>query len=455
MAPVRARLLAALLLAACGARGGAEADRAGPLPAPGRRIAVYAQGGAIVVDRRWIDVPAGASRVELGELAATMLPASLTMRVLAGPGPLEVRRRTFDPGLARAPALAEAILAGSIGRPVEIERRGARLRGRLAAVHGGELVIARGGALMTVPWRDADALALGGRRRVGRPTLIAELVAARAGRHLVELVYAADGMSFTARYAIRLRGRSAEVRPAAELANASGLDLGGAQLALHAGRLGASAESERPALFWRGRVELAAEPGRAETRQLAFPLARVAARIEPVYQGAVADAANPPGEPAYGTAMQPAVVRHLLVATGGGRLPAVLPAGDAVVEIDGAPGAPPERLATRLAERVAGGGEARFELDAERQLLGDRRQVRVDRAPDGRQLTEAYELTVRNTGGAPARVRVVEPLTRSLRVTVNRAEPAPAARREGRLEWLVEVPPRGEAKVAYEATYRF
>jgi hypothetical protein len=147
--------------------------------------------------------------------------------------------------------------------------------------------------------------------------------------------------------------------------------------------------------------------------------------------------------------MQQTVTRHLLVA-GRGDLPPVLPPGNAVVELDGG-----ERLATRLAERVVAGGDARFELDAERLLFGDRRQVRVDRAPDGHQLTESYDLTVRNTGTAAARVRVVEPLTRSRRAIVNRVEPPPASRKGRKLEWLIEVPPRGEAKVSFEATYRF
>jgi len=451
------RLALSLLLLALVACGGSRAQggagTGGETPAPGRRIAIYSEGGAIVVDRRWIEVPAGDSRIELGDLAATIVPASLTMRAIGAPGALEVRERTFDPGLARAPAAAEAVLADSIGHQVEIQRRGVVLRGRLAAVRGGEIVIQQGGSMRTVPWRDADAVAVGGRRRGGRPGLVARVSARRAGRHLIELVYAADGLSFAASYAIRLHGSTAEVRPAAEVHNASGLDLGGARLALYSGRLGASADAERPVAFWTGAALLAAEPGRAEARQLAFAPARVAARMQSVYQGALPDGANPPTEPAYGTTMQQAVTRHLVLGAGAG-LPAVLPPGDALVEIeDGAAG--PERLPTRLAERVVAGGEAGFELDAERLLLGDRRQVRVDKAPDGRQLTEAYELTVRNTGPAPARVRIIEPLTRSRRVTIVRTDPPPDRRRDRKLEWLVTVPPRGEAKVTYEATYRF
>ncbi|HEU5060746.1 MAG TPA: hypothetical protein VFU21_29650 [Kofleriaceae bacterium] len=448
------RALVLLALAACGGTrapdgGGARAAE----PRPGRRVAIYSEGGAIVVDRRWLELPAGDSRIELGDLAATVEPGSLTMRAVAGPGPLALGERTFDPGLARAPAAAEAILAEALGREVAVDRGGAVLRGRLVAVRGGEIVIAQGGSLRTVPWRDADGLALAGRRRVGRPALIARVTAPRAGRYLVELVYAADGLSFAASYAVRLRGGGAEIRPTAAVDNASGLDLGGARLALYSGRLGASAEAERPVAFWAGAALLPAEPARVETRQLSFPLARVPARIEAVYQGALPDTTNPVSEPVHGTAMQQTVVRHLLVASGGA-LPAVLPPGDALVEVDGAGGGS-ERLPTRLAERVLAGGEARFELDPERLLFGDRRQVRVEKSPDGRQLTEAYELTVRNAGREPARVRVIEPLTRSRRVTIVRADPPPDRRKGRKLEWLVTVPPRGESKVSFEATYRF
>ncbi len=446
---MRGAALLFALVAGCASAGAPDGETAQPLPAPGRHIAIYSEGGAIVVDRRWIEVPAGDSRVALGDLAATIVPASLTMRALGPAGALEVRERTFDAGLARAASGADAVLAESVGREIEIVRRGERLRGKLAAVRGGEIVIASGGSLVTVPWREADALAIAGRRRVGRPALVAHVTARRAGRQLVELVYAAGGLSFAASYAIRLHGATAEVRPSAQVENASGLDLGGARLALYSGRLGASGEEDRPTLFWSGAVELAAAPGRAESRQLAFPITRVPIRIESVYQGAQPDTANPPGAPAYGTGMQPTVVRHLIVASRGA-LPRVLPPGAAVVELDGG-----ERLATRLAERVVAGGTARFELDAERLLFGDRRQVRVDRSPDGHQLTESYDLTVRNTGTAAARVRVVEPLTRSRRYTINRTEPTPASRTARKLEWLVDVPPRGESKLSYEATYRF
>jgi hypothetical protein len=440
----------ALLLALCACGGRARPDSEGrePLPAPGRHIAIYSEGGAIVVDRRWIEVPAGDSRIELGDLAATIAPASLTMRALGAADALEVRERTFDPGLARGPAGAETALAGAVGRQVEVLRGGVRLRGRVVAVRGGEIVIDDGRSLRTVPWRDADSLAVGGRRRVGRPALVARVSARRAGPHLVELVYAADGLSFAASYAVRVHGGTAEIRPSAQVENASGLDLGGAHLALYSGRLGASAEAERPALFWTGAIELAAAPGRSETRQLAFPLARTPARIQSVYQGALADTTNPVTEPAYGTGMQQTVMRQLIVAAGG-PLPAVLPPGAALVELDGG-----ERLVSRLAERVVT-GDARFELDPERLLFGDRRQVRVDRSPDGRRLTESYDLTVRNTSTSAARVRIIEPLTRSRRVTINRAEPPPDHRRDRTLEWLVEVPPRAETKVSFDATYRF
>ena len=214
-----APILLALAAACGGTRVPAGTGTAAGAQA-GRRIAIYSEGGAIVVDRRWIEVPAGESRIELADLAATMVPASLTMRALGGPGALELGERTFDPGLARAPAAIEAILGEAVGRNVEIVRAGAVLRGRLTAVRGGEMVIAQGGSLHTVPWRDADAIAVAGRRRVGKPALVARVSAERAGRHLVELVYAAEGLSFTASYAVKLSAGIAEVRPSAEVENA-------------------------------------------------------------------------------------------------------------------------------------------------------------------------------------------------------------------------------------------
>jgi len=70
---MRAAALLFALVAACGGHAALDGDAAQPLPAPGRRIAIYSEGGAIVVDRRWIEVPAGDSRVALGDLAATIV----------------------------------------------------------------------------------------------------------------------------------------------------------------------------------------------------------------------------------------------------------------------------------------------------------------------------------------------------------------------------------------------
>jgi hypothetical protein len=439
------KLAIALLLVACGGAPGPRGE-GGALPSPGRSVAVYSSGGAIVVDRRWVEVGAGASDIELGGLPARLVPASLTMRALGGG--LAVRARWFDPGLASSPA--ESILAESIGREIEIEAQGARLRGRLVAVRGGEIVLDQRGQLRTVPWRDAGALSVAGRRRGARPSLRARVEAGRSGRHMIELVYATEGLSFQVSYGLRMTERGAELRAWAHLENASGLDLGGARLALHAGRLGAREPDERPVAFWSGPIELAASGSdRVERRQLEMPRAAApTSRVEAVYRGAVPDLVNPVTEPVFGTGSQGRVVRHLLFTVD----QAVLPPGPAIIELGPDESA---RLSSRLEARVLAGGQARFELDADPMLSGERRQLQIQRSADGQELTESYELIVRNRGPAPAAVRVIEPLARSRQVTLDRAEPAPAAQSERAVEWLLQVPAGGEAKATLEATYRF
>lgn len=409
-----------------------------------------------MVDRRWIEVRAGESTVRLDGVANTLEPDSLALRAVDGE--VVVRERSFDPGLGARDGIGGQVLNDAIGRDVEIDRGGRRLRGRLAAVRGLELVLDDGRSVVTVPIDGVRSLAIAGVTRPARAALRATLSSARAGRHLFEMVYVADGLAFRVIYVVHARvgagtQATAEVRALAHIEDRSGLDLRGTDVSLVAGQLGEA--EDKPLRFWTGRLEL----GTGGVRQVEVLSGRpVPAVLESVYRGAMADAVNPPGEPAFGTQMQPRVMRHLVVRLErGGSLGHVLPPGTAVVELeDGeAPAdAAPGRFPTALAERVVEGDSARFELDVLPDLFGNRRQSQVDRAPDGRHLTESYEVTIANSSSRPARVHVIEPLARSGDATVDESEPR-AERRGKELHWEIEVPASGESRVTYRVTYRF
>ncbi|HUS68693.1 MAG TPA: DUF4139 domain-containing protein [Kofleriaceae bacterium] len=417
---------------------------------PGREVTIYDGGAAVVVERRWVELRDGDNDVALA-LAVTAQPDSIAVR--AHGGGAAVTERWME-------AAAGDGLVGAVGKDVEVTRaEGAgAVRGRLVSVEGSVLVIDGGGGRVAVPVAEVASVGVAGAAPAARPVVHARVRADGAGRRLFELVYAAGGLGFGVSYELELTDAvtpRVRLRARASIHNRSGFDLGGAHVHLVAGSLDDPGHASLA--FWTGRLELR---GTAARDVDAVAMAPVAARYEAVYRGAVADAVNPGIEPHHGVGSQPVVARHLLVAVPrGGKLGAVLPAGPAVVTV--ASTAPagdhvPRRVVTALAERVVAGEEARFPLGVEPALSGARRQVRVERAADLSRVTESYEIVVRNAGAAAARVRVVEPLSRSVRVTVDASEPRATHDLEAReLVWIADVPPGGERKITYTATYRF
>ena len=443
-------LVSVLVLVLVGCGGGRSRDAAPVSAEPGREVTIYDGGAAVVVERRWVALRAGDNEVVLGELAATVQPDSIAVRALGGAA---VTERWFEAGVA-----ADAVLARAIGKEVEVVREAGAVRGRLVGAQGSVLLVDSGGGRIAVPLGEVISVGVAGAAPAARPVVHARVRADGAGRQLFELVYSAGALGFGVSYELEVvdgaaRGPRVRLRARARIDNRGGLELAGARVRLVTGAL--DDPGHAPVAFWSGRLQL---PGTtARDVDAVATAAPVAARYEAVYRGAVADTVNAGIEPHHGVASQPVVARHLLVALPrGGPLGAVLPAGPAVVTTAPAGDDIPVRVVTALAERVVAGEEARFPLGVEPALVGTRRQVRVDRAADLSRVTESYEIAVSNRGPAPARVRVVEPLSRSVRVTVDASEPHASHDAEAReLAWIVDVPPGAERKVTYTATYRF
>ena len=137
------------------------------------------------------------------------------------------------------------------------------------------------------------------------------------------------------------------------------------------------------------------------------------------------------------------------VAAGG-----VLPMGRALVTLAGGPGIPPERVESHLRERVDAGEKARLDVGPALQLQGERRQIQVERSGDGKQVSERYQIKVRNLADTRARVTVIEPLARSGTATVKKTEPK-AERHGDELYFTLTVEPRGEATAMVDVSYRW
>jgi hypothetical protein len=421
-----------LVCASC--RGGGPAA---PSAASGSAldVAIYHEGGAVVVERRMVELAGGVEELVLGELPVGIEAGSLFVRPPAGARVIERRLEgPLGPG---------ALLAGALGQPVVLDTLDGPVAGTLIVAEADTVAVRRADADVVVPRSRLRGVALGGGASATR--LRVKLAGARPGRAIVELGYRLPAAGWRVHYGIELVRAPLLARLTAR-ATVGGLGAGGerrATVALLTGGLGRT--TERPVTLWSGQLSLGPRPVTVELAR-DVPLR---AELELVYRGAIDDPSTADREPQFGTHSQGEVVEQLVFAPAG--LP-VLPPGRVLVAER--LGEVPVETATDLAARATAVEPARLRLQIASTLRGERRQVSVERSADGKQVTERYELVVKSSGAERAVVHVHEPLARGGEVEVRSAEPTPA-RRGKELDFGLNVPPGGEAKATYEAIYRW
>ncbi len=383
-------------------------------------------------------------------MIARRLAAAATLLVCACGGraaPARSRPANLSPGTdvtvysAGATSRADALAAGYA---VVVERRDVTLAaGRGDLTWPGVPATLDPGSVSMRSWTDpVGTRTLGQSFEGDAPALAWQLDVARAGRHLIEVVYTARRMAWWMDYAavVDLRGDAPALalRGWASVANDSSLAVAGAQLRLVAGVGGAAWSID-------GLVDV--QPYATAQYGIVAP-ARVPAGIEHVFEPlAAASLSGDPTDQYVGIAAGTEVVARL-----GFDAPTRLPAGAVQVFVH-RPGADePVLAATARLVAAAAGERATIELGAVPHVRGARRQHAFHHDVGARRINEAVVLRVRNDGAAPVAVRVVDRLYRAPKHRVVNAHPAPVVVGD-RVEQMLEVPPGQAREASYEAVY--
>src|SRR6267143_4443072 len=200
-------------------------------------ITIYNENLALVKDTRRVTLDAGQNRLALREVSAGMRPETAQLRSLSHPGSLTLIEQNFDFDLLTPAKMLEKY----VGRNVRIVKvhpqTGAETLETatvLAASNG--VVLKIGDRIETgLPGRIVyDSVPANLR---DRPTLVTELLSARAGAQTLELSYLSGGLSWKADYVAELNGADSalDLNGWVTLTNTSGTAYPSAKLQLVAG----------------------------------------------------------------------------------------------------------------------------------------------------------------------------------------------------------------------------
>src|SRR5437763_5048042 len=169
-------------------------------------VTIYNENLALIKDTRRVTLEAGQNRLALREVSGRMRPETASLRSLSHPGALTLVEQNFDFDLLTP----EKLLEKYVGRSVRVVKthpttgaESVELATVLAESNG--VVLRIGDRIETgLPGRIVyDGVPANLR---DRPTLMTELLSARAGVQTLELSYLSGGLSWKADYVAELNG---------------------------------------------------------------------------------------------------------------------------------------------------------------------------------------------------------------------------------------------------------
>src|SRR5256886_554535 len=169
-------------------------------------ITIYNENLALVKDTRRVTLEAGANRLALREGSGRMRPETASLRSLTHPGALTLIEQNFDFDLLTPAKLLEKY----VGRTVRVVKTHPTTGAE--SVETATVLAASNGVVLRI----GDRIETGLPGRIvydgvpanlrDRPTLVTELLSARAGAQTLELSYLSGGLSWKADYVAELNG---------------------------------------------------------------------------------------------------------------------------------------------------------------------------------------------------------------------------------------------------------
>lgn len=241
--------------------------------------------GAMVSERRELEVGAGGGEVRISGVAATIDPASVQLRDLTEPTAAITEQR-FVPGAATPTEL----LARHVGEPITAVTPKGEVTGTLRAADEQAIVVEVGAgaerrlAVLRRDYVQDVRLPAGGG---DRPSLVLRIAGKRPGKHAIDLTYRATGLTWSADYLAVLdeNARSVDFSAWATVKNATGASYDDAELTLASGATtpaAAAVTAKAGAVPLRFTVPHPVRLGAGDAVQVELVPARIAAKVVPV-----------------------------------------------------------------------------------------------------------------------------------------------------------------------------
>src|SRR5438034_4280952 len=231
-------------------------------------ITIYNEDLALVKDARKLPLDEGLNRIALRDVSAQMRPETAQLRSVSHPGSFSLLEQNFDFDLLTPGKLLEKY----VGRTVRVVKTHPTTGAE--SVETATVLAASNGVVLRI----GDRIETGLPGRIvydgvpanlrDRPTLVTELLSARAGAQTLELSYLSGGLSWKADYVAELNGADSalDLNGWVTLTNTSGTAYPSAKLQLVAGDVNRVRDELRQAAGLAGRMAKADAPA-GETAQ--------------------------------------------------------------------------------------------------------------------------------------------------------------------------------------------
>ena len=235
-------------------------------------ITIYNENLALVKDTRRVTLEAGPNRLALREVSGRMRPETAQLRSLSQPGALTLIEQNFDFDLLTPAKLLEKY----VGRTVRVVKTHPTTGAE--SVETATVLAASNGVVLRI----GDRIETGLPGRIvydgvppnlrDRPTLVTELLSARAGAQTLELSYLSGGLSWKADYVAELNGADSalDLNGWVTLTNTSGTAYPSARLQLVAGDVNRVRDELRQAAGIVGRTAKADVPASEMAQESLF-----------------------------------------------------------------------------------------------------------------------------------------------------------------------------------------
>jgi len=449
----------------------------------GPELAVYNQGIALVKEARTLTLAQGVQPVTITDVAAQIDPTSVHFKSLTDPAGTTVLEQNFEYDLVGA----DKLLSKYVDQPIQlITNDGAAYEGALLNGSGDIILQDKDGQVLVVnrgSVRDFTFPKLP-EGLITRPSLVWLVDAQEAGEQRAEITYMTNGIGWQANYVLLLArdDQTLDLNGWITLDNHSGATYRDAKLKLIAGDINQVRQGQ-PEQVYKVMAEVAAPtPQVAErgffeyhlyevqrpvtikdnqTKQIEFVTATgVPAEKFFVYDGAQGYSfwGGLQTDPGYGADTDVKQVKTMLqFDTGEEGVNAQLPKGVVRVyqaDVDGSA----LLVGEDIIEHTPKDENVRLYIGDAFDIVGERIQTNFAQLGD-KTIEESYEITVRNHKAEAVQVRVVEHLYRWSDweiVAESAEESAEHTRLDAQtVEWRLDVPADGEAKVTYTVRYRW